>query len=127
MEQKKEQLKPKVTRKRRKRSKSKKNHYFTQVHEDAIIRYTNTNCIKERKKTYTNGIHSTIKTYIFAYYPTRALITETTRKNVGKIFIFPEALPNAPLNILPESSIVLHFVPALDPVPVSDNVELIFS
>ena len=39
-----------------KRRKKKKNYYFTQVHEDAIIRYTNTNCVKERTELYVNFI-----------------------------------------------------------------------
>jgi len=39
-----------------KRRKKKKNYYFTQVHEDAIIRYTQTNCIKERTELYVNFI-----------------------------------------------------------------------
>ncbi len=38
------------------RRKKKKNYYFTQVHEDAIIRYTNTDCIKERTELYVNFI-----------------------------------------------------------------------
>ena len=40
----------------RKRRKKKKNYYFTQVHEDAIIRYSNTNCVKERTELYVNFI-----------------------------------------------------------------------
>ena len=40
--------------KRRKRR--KKNHYFTKVHENAIIQYTKTNCIKERTELYVNWI-----------------------------------------------------------------------
>ena len=39
-----------------KRRKKKKNYYFTQVHEDAIIRYAQTNCIKERTELYVNFI-----------------------------------------------------------------------
>ena len=46
---------PKPRRRRRKRG-SKKNHYFTQDHEDAIIRYTKTNCIRERSELYVNWI-----------------------------------------------------------------------
>ena len=38
------------------RRKKKKNYYFTQVHEDAIIRYSQTNCIKERTELYVNYI-----------------------------------------------------------------------
>ena len=33
-----------------------------------------------------------------------------------------DALPSAPLSF----SIVLHFLPALDPLPMSDNLELVF-
>lgn len=40
----------KKTRKRR------KNHYFTQDHEDAIIAYTKTTCIKERTHLYVKWI-----------------------------------------------------------------------
>ena len=38
------------------KTKRRKNHYFTKVHEDAIIRYTETNCIKERTDLYVNYI-----------------------------------------------------------------------
>ena len=34
----------------------KKNLYFTKVHEDAIIRYAQTTCIKERTDLYINYI-----------------------------------------------------------------------
>ena len=44
------------TKPKTKRRKKKKNYYFTQVHEDAIIRYTNTTCIKERTELYVNFI-----------------------------------------------------------------------
>ena len=40
----------------RKRSRRKKNHYFTQVHEDAIVRYAQINCVKERTDLYVNFI-----------------------------------------------------------------------
>ena len=40
----------KVTRK------SRKNHYFTKDHENAIIAYTRTECIKERTALYVNWI-----------------------------------------------------------------------
>tara|TARA_R110000824_G_scaffold39834_10_gene120010 strand:- start:588 stop:1286 length:699 start_codon:yes stop_codon:yes gene_type:complete len=39
-------------RKKRARSKSKKNHYFTQVHEDAIVKYANTEDRELRGKLY---------------------------------------------------------------------------
>ena len=43
----------KQTRKRRKRSKK---HYFTQVHEDAIVRYAQIEDVKERTELYINFI-----------------------------------------------------------------------
>ncbi len=49
-----DQNKPKPKRRKR-RSKNKK-HYFTQDHEDAIIRYTNTNCVRERTELYVKWI-----------------------------------------------------------------------
>mgnify|MGYP003114961203 CR=1 FL=1 len=42
-------------RRRRKRG-SKKNHYFTQEHEDAIIRYAQTTCSRERTELYIKWI-----------------------------------------------------------------------
>ena len=51
-----QESKPKTRRRRRKGSARKKNHYFTQVHEDAIIRYTATNCIQERTHLYVTYI-----------------------------------------------------------------------
>mgnify|MGYP001367339054 CR=1 FL=1 len=48
--------KQKPPQKPRKRRKKKKNYYFTQVHEDAIIRYTMTNCVRERTELYVNFI-----------------------------------------------------------------------
>ena len=40
-----------------KRSRRKnKNHYFTSVHENAIVKYANTECIKERTKLYIEYI-----------------------------------------------------------------------
>jgi len=42
-----------MTVKRRKRTKRK---YFTQVHEDAIIQYNKSNCMKERAELYENYI-----------------------------------------------------------------------
>ena len=35
-------------------------------------------------------------------------------------------LSGSPCAVAHESSIVFHFVPALNPIPVSDNLELIF-
>jgi hypothetical protein len=43
-------------RKRRVRSKSKKNHYFTQVHEDAIVKYAITEDRELRSKLYEEYI-----------------------------------------------------------------------
>lgn len=40
----------KITKKRN------KNYYFTKVHEDAIVRYARTNCIKERTELYVKWI-----------------------------------------------------------------------
>jgi hypothetical protein len=36
--------------------KKRKNYYFTQEHEDAIVRYTETNCIRERTELYVKWI-----------------------------------------------------------------------
>ena len=41
---------------KKKRATKKSNHYFTVVHENAIIRYSNTDCIKERTELYVNLI-----------------------------------------------------------------------
>ena len=41
---------------RRRRRAKKKNYYFTQVHEDAIVKYANTNCIKVRTELYVTYI-----------------------------------------------------------------------
>ena len=41
---------------KKKRAAKKSNHYFTVVHENAIIRYSNTDCIKERTELYVNLI-----------------------------------------------------------------------
>ena len=42
-----------------------------------------------------------------------------------RIFLY-FLLARPPYAMVPESSIVLHFLPALDPLPVSDNLELVF-
>jgi len=42
-----------MTKKKRTR---KKNHYFTQEHEDAIIRYSQSNCMRERTELYVEWI-----------------------------------------------------------------------
>ena len=39
-----------------KRKKKSKRQYFTQVHEDAIVQYTNSEDIKERTELYINFI-----------------------------------------------------------------------
>jgi hypothetical protein len=45
------------TRRRRRRGKGgKKNHYFTQVHEDAIVSYARTQCIQKRTQLYVSYI-----------------------------------------------------------------------
>jgi DNA-directed RNA polymerase specialized sigma subunit len=41
---------------KKRRSKSKKNYYFTQVHEDAIIQYTKSNSMRERTQLYVEYI-----------------------------------------------------------------------
>ena len=41
---------------KKRRSKAKKNYYFTQVHEDAIIQYTKSNCMRERTQLYVEYI-----------------------------------------------------------------------
>tara|TARA_B100000287_G_scaffold328015_1_gene312484 strand:- start:693 stop:1391 length:699 start_codon:yes stop_codon:yes gene_type:complete len=41
---------------KRKKTRRKKNHYFTQDHEDAIIQYTKTECIRERTELYVKWI-----------------------------------------------------------------------
>ena len=43
----------KIVKKRRKRT---KNNYFTKVHEEAIVMYSNSTCIKERTKLYVSLI-----------------------------------------------------------------------
>lgn len=42
--------------KKKTRKKRSKNYYFTQVHEDAIIKYSQTNCIRERTELYVKFI-----------------------------------------------------------------------
>jgi len=42
--------------KRTKKTKKRKNYYFTQVHEDAIVQYSNSECIKERTQLYIDYI-----------------------------------------------------------------------
>ena len=46
---------PKPRRRRKKRG-SNKNHYFTQEHEDAIIRYAKSSCSRERTELYVKWI-----------------------------------------------------------------------
>ena len=41
---------------KKKRQKRKKNYYFTQEHENAIVQYSNTNCIRERTELYVKWI-----------------------------------------------------------------------
>jgi len=42
--------------KKKTRRKRKKNHYFTKDHENAIIQYSNTECIRERTELYVKWI-----------------------------------------------------------------------
>tara|TARA_R110000851_G_scaffold206793_1_gene358798 strand:- start:359 stop:1093 length:735 start_codon:yes stop_codon:yes gene_type:complete len=48
--------KPVVKRRRRKSTGSKKNHYFTQDHEDAIVSYARTTCNRKRTELYVDWI-----------------------------------------------------------------------
>jgi hypothetical protein len=41
---------------KRKRRKRRKNHYFTQEHEDAIVRYAQITCVRERTELYVRWI-----------------------------------------------------------------------
>jgi hypothetical protein len=43
-------------KRKRTRNKKNKNYYFTQVHEDAIIQYAKTNCIRTRTELYVEFI-----------------------------------------------------------------------
>ncbi|HIL25935.1 MAG TPA: hypothetical protein EYG21_00855, partial [Nitrospinaceae bacterium] len=47
---------PKPKPRRRRRRAKKGRHYFTQVHEDAIVRYAQIEDIKERTELYVNYI-----------------------------------------------------------------------
>ena len=46
----------KMTQKKQTRKKKRKNYYFTQEHEDAIIKYSNTNCSRVRTELYVKWI-----------------------------------------------------------------------
>lgn len=48
--------KKKIIQKTKPKRRRKKNHYFTKDHENAIIAYTKTNCIRERTELYVNWI-----------------------------------------------------------------------
>ena len=56
---------------RRRRRKSNKKHYFTQDHEDAIVKYANSECIKERTQLYIDLIqpafNEMVNKIIFTY------------------------------------------------------------
>ena len=52
----KQEQKPKKVIRRRRRSSKKGKHYFTQAHEDAIVRYTHTNSMREREQLYRDFI-----------------------------------------------------------------------
>lgn len=45
-----------TTKPKQQRRKRKKNHYFTQVHEDAIVQYSHTTCINTRTELYVKYI-----------------------------------------------------------------------
>jgi len=49
-------MKNQQTRKRKTRGKRRSNHYFTQVHEDAIVRYAISSCQRERTELYVQYI-----------------------------------------------------------------------
>ncbi len=53
-----EEQKPTKPKRRRRRSRGKgnKRHYFTQVHEDAIVRYSQISCRQEREELYVKWI-----------------------------------------------------------------------
>ena len=55
----------------RKTRKRKKNNYFTKVHEDAIVQYAKTNCIKERTELYVTliqpALSEMVNKIIFTY------------------------------------------------------------
>ena len=72
-----------ITRRRKRRPK-KKNYYFTQVHEDAIVRYSDTNCIKERTTLYVNYIqpafHEMVDKICFTYKFTTLPNSESLRE-----------------------------------------------
>jgi len=44
------------TKKKKKNTKRRKNHYFTQIHEDAIVQYARTTCREERTELYVKWI-----------------------------------------------------------------------
>ncbi len=45
-----------TTKTKKQKTKRRKNHYFTQIHEDAIVRYAQINCSRERTELYVNWI-----------------------------------------------------------------------
>lgn len=45
-----------TTKRKKRRSKKNKNHYFTVVHEEAIVRYASTECKRERTELYVKYI-----------------------------------------------------------------------
>ena len=45
-----------MTQKNPPKKRRKKNHYFTKDHENAIIQYTKSNCIRERTELYVRWI-----------------------------------------------------------------------
>ena len=49
-------IQTKPTKRRRRSTRKNKNYYFTSDHEDAIIKYTNTDCIRIRTELYVKWI-----------------------------------------------------------------------
>ena len=69
--------------KSRTRKKSNKRHYFTQVHEDAIVRYARIDDIKERTVLYVDFIQPAfdemVNKIIFLYSQKTGLFTKLKR------------------------------------------------
>jgi len=62
----------------------KKNHYFTQEHEDAIVRYSQTNCRKERTDLYVRWIqpafNEMVDKIVFTYKFTNLINIDSLRE-----------------------------------------------
>ena len=69
---------------KRKRRKRRKNHYFTQEHEDAIVRYAQTTCVKERTEldvrwiepAFNEMVDKIVFTYKFTNLPNIDLLRD---------------------------------------------------